>query len=209
MNDNDNFSHKLNRAGERFKFQLKILVGLTLFLWAVLLINYFLLGDFLLQWGVRPREVDGLWGILFMPFLHANAAHAMANTVPFLTLGWLVMARRTADFFAVTAVTMLIGGLGVWLVGPADTVHVGASGLVFGYFGFLLLRGYFERSFTAVLISFLVIFFYGGMMWGVLPQQDTTVSWQGHLFGFIGGAVAARLIASWQKSTDYVGNPPA
>jgi membrane associated rhomboid family serine protease len=199
MNNND-FSTKLNRTGERLKFQAKILIGIALLFWAVLIVNYFLLGNNLLYWGVRPREISGLWGILFMPLLHGSAAHAAANTFPFLTLGWLVMMRRTADFFVVTAVTMFVGGLGVWLLGPSGTVHVGASGLIFGYFGFLMLRGYFERSLTAVLISFLVIFLYGGMLWGVLPQQDAAISWQGHLFGFIGGAYAARIVANGTKS---------
>jgi membrane associated rhomboid family serine protease len=193
--DNNNLNDRINRARERLRFQFKILLGCALLLWAILFVNTFLLGNSLLYFGVRPREIDGLWGILLMPFLHANAAHAAANTVPFLTLGWLVMARRTADFFVVSGIIMLIGGAGVWLLGPGGTVHVGASGLVFGYFGFLLLRGYFERSFTAVFISFLVILFNGGMLWGVLPQQGTTISWQGHLFGFIGGGYAAFVLS--------------
>jgi membrane associated rhomboid family serine protease len=124
----DSFSSKMARAGERFKFQVKFLIVLTAVLWAILIVNYFLLDNLLLHWGVRPLETDGLWGILFMPFLHVNPAHMAANTLPFVTLGWLVMARRTADFFIVSGIAMFIGGVGVWLFGGAGTVHVGPAG---------------------------------------------------------------------------------
>jgi membrane associated rhomboid family serine protease len=92
---------------------------------------------------------------------------------------------------------MLVSGLGVWLFG-ASGVHVGASGLIFGYLGFLLLRGYFERNFPSILLSLIVGFLYGGAIWGVLPTQPG-ISWEGHLFGFIGGVLAARLLARRKK----------
>jgi membrane associated rhomboid family serine protease len=90
---------------------------------------------------------------------------------------------------------VLIGGLGTWLIGPRNSIHLGASGLVFGYFGFLLLIGYFERSFQAIALAIIVVIFYGGMVWGVLPQGGG-ISWQSHLFGFIGGGTAAYLFGS-------------
>jgi membrane associated rhomboid family serine protease len=140
--------------------------------------------------GIRPRTEAGLWGILFAPFLHAGFAHLLANTVPLLVLGWLVLLRGRRVFLSVTAVALLLGGLGVWLFGGPDTVHVGASGLVFGYLGYHFLRGYWERSRSAILIAVVAGVLYGSAMWGILPIRRG-VSWESHLFGFAGGAAAA------------------
>jgi len=146
------------------------------------------------QLGIRPRTSDGLRSILFAPFLHAGFVHLLANTGPLVVLGWLVLLRRVADFFLATAATMLIGGLGVWLLGAPNSIHLGASILIFGYLGYLLLRGIYERSPVAVAIAVVAGLLYGGALWGVLPGQPG-VSWQGHLFGFVGGGIAARLQA--------------
>lgn len=175
------------------KTQAIILGGFIALMWAVEIIDLLFLGGTLDRYGIRPRSITGLRGILFAPFLHGGLAHIAANTVPFLTLGWLIMLRETSDFFVVTAMTMIVSGLGTWLIGPTNSIHIGASGLVFGYLGFLLLRGYFERSVTAILFSIIVGSLYGGLIWGVLPLQYG-ISWQGHLFGFIGGVMAARLV---------------
>src|SRR5688572_16666352 len=145
---------------------LLVLVGIA---WLVELIDLFLLGRSLDWFGIRPRSLSGLWGIFFAPFLHGGLAHLIANTLPFLVLGWLTMVRRTSDFVVVTIVVLVVGGLGVWVFAGANTIHIGASGLIFGYLGYLLLRGYFERSFTAILIAVVVGVLYGGALWGVLP----------------------------------------
>lgn len=174
--------------------QLGILLWLVGLLWVLELLDLFFLGGSLDRFGIRPRDVDGLSGILFAPFLHGGLGHLVANTVPLLTLGWLVAVRRAAGFVAVTATVVLLGGLGVWLVGGRNTVHIGASGLVFGYLGYLLLRGYFERSFGSILISIVVGLFYGGALWGLLPSRPG-ISWEAHLFGFLAGVLAARLLA--------------
>ena len=187
-------SKEAKAIARELKTQVIILGGFIALIWTLEIVDQLLLGGALLSYGIRPRSIIGLRGILFAPFLHAGFAHVAANTIPFLTLGWLIMLRETSDFFVVTAVTMVISGLGTWLIGSANSIHIGASGLIFGYLGFLLLRGYFERSVTAILFSLIVGFIYGGLIWGVLPLQFG-VSWQGHLFGFIGGGVAARLLA--------------
>lgn len=171
-----------------------ILGGFMALIWILEIIDLFFLRGALNAYGIRPRSISGLRGILFAPFLHGGLGHLIANTVPFLILGWFVMLRETSDFFVVTAITMLTSGLGVWLFGSPYTIHIGASGLIFGYFGFLLLRGYFEGSVLSIVFSLIVGLLYGGMIWGVLPLQFG-ISWQGHLFGFIGGALAARLLA--------------
>jgi len=175
------------------KTQVAILASLVGLMWAIEIVDFFL-GGALNSFGIIPRSFIGLRGVLFAPFLHGNFAHLIANTVPFLTLGWFVMLRRTSDFFGVTAIAMVVGGLGTWLIAPANTVHIGASGVIFGYLGFLISRGYFERSFGSMLCSIIIGLAYGGLIWGVLPGQ-LGISWQGHLFGFIGGILAARLVA--------------
>ena len=176
------------------KTQAIVLGGFIALIWTLEIVDLLFLGGALNAYGIRPRSIIGLRGILFAPFLHGGLAHVLANTIPFLTFGWLIMLRETSDFFVVTAVTMLTSGLGVWLIASPGTIHIGASGLIFGYFGFLLLRGYFERSFSAILFSLIVGLLYGSLIWGVLPLQ-VGISWQGHLFGFLGGVLAARLLA--------------
>ncbi len=170
-----------------------LLSGCVALFWIIEIVDVFVFRGALNSYGVRPRNLDGLQGILLMPFLHGSFAHLAANTLPFVTLGWLIMLREVSDFFVVSGVTMLVSGLGVWLTGAPNSVHIGASGLIFGYFGFLLLRGYFERSFTSILLSLIVGFFYGSLIWGVLPSQPG-VSWQAHFFGFVGGVLTAQLL---------------
>ncbi len=159
-------------------------------LWATFGVNA-LLGGALLQFGIVPRTTDGLIGILVAPFLHANLNHLIANTVPFLLFGWLVMLRDRRHFLPVTLYSMLGAGLLAWAIGAPGSVHVGASGAVFGYLGFLLLSGWYARSFASIALSVLVAVVWGGTVAGVLPGTPG-VSWQGHLGGFIGGVLAAR-----------------
>ncbi len=180
--------------------QAVILFACVFVAWSVELVDRLAYGGSLERFGIHPRDLPGLWGILAAPLLHAGWVHLMANTGPFLVLGWLVMLRRINDFVVVTAVAMLIGGLGVWLVGAPNSIHVGASGLIFGYLGYLLARGYFERSPWALVLGVAALVLYGGVLWGVLPGQRG-ISWEGHLFGFIGGVVAARLLVASRPGT--------
>lgn len=184
---------KRSITGE-FKTQIFTLLGLVIVLWAIEIVDWLFFGGALNRFGIRPRTVSGLWGILFAPFLHGNFAHLLANTIPLVSLGWLVMLRETGDWLVVSVIAALCSGLGTWLIGAPGSVHIGASGVIFGYFGFLLLRGYFERSVVAIAFSILVTVLYGGIIWGVLPTQPG-ISWEGHLFGFLGGVLAARLLS--------------
>ena len=183
------------------KTQAAILGGSVAIFWIVEIIDqiFFSKGMGLAVYGILPRNPMGLRGILFGPFLHGNFPHLIANTIPFLTLGWFIMLQETSDFLIVTAITAIVSGLGVWLFG-APGFHIGASGVIFGYLGFLLLRGYFERSFAAIFFSVVVAFFYGSLIAGVLPGQ-VGISWEGHLFGFIGGVMAAKLMARRKKKS--------
>lgn len=175
------------------KAQGAILFGFAALLWVIQIVNAVVFGGNLFLLGVTPRSVAGLFGILLAPFLHANFAHLIANTVPLLVLGWFVMLRRKRDLFTVSALSALVGGLGTWLIAPSHSVHAGASVLVFGYLGYLLVRGVLERRFLPIVGSLIVFVLYGGALSGVLPGA-LGVSWQGHLFGLLGGVLAARLL---------------
>ncbi len=188
---------------QELKTHLVILGGIVALLWFIEIIDYFIFRGGLNNLGIRPHSIQGLRGIFFAPFLHGNFRHLTANTLPFLTLGWFVMLRDVKEFFTVTFITMIVSGLGVWAFGYPYSVHIGASGVIFGYLGFLLLRGFFERSFVSIVLSLLVGWLYGGLIWGVFPTQYG-ISWQGHLFGFIGGVFAAQMLAkSHRKSGEY------
>jgi membrane associated rhomboid family serine protease len=182
------------RVRARLSTQITIMGIAVATAWLVELIDVFFLGQRLNALGIRPRQPDGLWGILFMPLLHGGIGHLLANTVPFIVLGWLVMLRRLSDFTAVTLITIVVTGTGLWLFGAGQAIYIGASSLLFGYFGFLTLRGYFERSLFSIAIAILVLVVYGGMIWGVFPQQPG-ISWEAHLLGFIGGVIGARVLS--------------
>ena len=187
-----------NNLSREVKTQVAILASFVSIFWITELIDIFLLKGRLNQYGIQPHSLIGLRGILFAPFLHGDLPHLISNTIPFLVLGWLVMLQETSDFWIVTILTMIVGGLGVWLFAAPTSIHIGASILIFGYLGFLLLRGYFQRNFVSIFLSVLVAFLYGGLVLGVLPTA-AGISWQGHLFGFLGGILAAKLIANEKR----------
>ena len=163
-------------------------------MWLLELIDILFLNQRLNLFGIRPRDTGYMWGIAFAPFLHGGISHLLANTPPFIALGWLVLARSRKEFLWVTIVVTISSGLGAWLFGASNSVHIGASGVIFGYFGFLLARGFFDRQLVSIALSLIVGAIYGYLLWGVLPNQPN-VSWQGHLFGFLGGVLLARGIA--------------
>jgi membrane associated rhomboid family serine protease len=156
--------------------------------------------------GIRPQETDGLWGIIFAPLLHASWQHLMANTVPALVLGFLVTLAGLSRFVWATAIIWIVGGLGTWMIGNfgspcGETDHIGASGLIFGWLTFLLVFGIFTRSGWQIVIGLLVLFFYGGVLWGAVPVLNVCggVSWQAHLCGGIAGVLAAYLLSSPER----------
>ncbi len=184
---------KLKSIGEELKTHGQLMFGLVGMMWVVEIVNQLFFRDALDQFGIVPRSLPGLIGIVLAPFLHSDFAHLLANTLPFLVLGWWVLLRGLEMFIEVSVIVILVSGLGVWVLAAPNTVTIGASGVVFGYLGFLLLRGFFERSWVAIFFSVLVFMAYGSVIWGVLPLVPG-VSWQGHLFGLIGGGLAARIL---------------
>ena len=179
------------RASGILRTQAKVLGGTVALMWAVFVATT-LSGNMLLSLGVIPRTTIGLRGIIFAPFLHGSLAHLMANTIPFVVLGWLVMLRDARHFLPVTVLAMIGSGLMAWLLGAPRSIHIGASGVIFGYLGFLILSGWFARSFASIALSLLVVFLWGGMVLGVMPGQ-AGISWQAHLGGFLGGVIAASM----------------
>lgn len=156
--------------------------------------------------GITPRSTDGLTGVVTSPFLHGSLAHLVGNTVPFLALGASIAMAGLARIIAVTAIVALIGGLGTWLTSAPGTVTIGASGIVFGYAAYLIARGLFSRRPLQLALGVLVVIVLGGsLLSGLAPQQG--ISWQAHLFGAIGGLVAARTLAVRDRRRS--GPPPA
>jgi len=170
---------------------LRIVAGIVAAFWVVAVVNVAFFGGSLLRFGVRPRTAHGLIGIPVHPFLHVGLAHLFLNSIGFLLLGGLVILRDERDFWIATALGTLVGGLGVWLFGR-PLVHVGASGLIFAYFGYLVATGWYDRRVGAILLSLVVFLIWGSVLVGVLPTQ-AGVSWEVHLFGLVGGIITAWL----------------
>lgn len=151
-----------------------------------------MLNDTLEDQGIDPRSMDGLDGVLWAPLLHDGWPHLVSNTIPVLVLGFFVLANGLRLFAIVTGVVWLVGGLGTWLVAGGG-IHIGASILVFGWMLFLLVRGFYNRSAGQITLAVMLFLLWGGMLWGVLPLAPG-ISWQGHLFGALGGVLAARFV---------------
>lgn len=147
-------------------------------------------GHSLDRYGLRPRTVRGLDGILTMPFLHASAAHLLANTAPFVIIGWMVLVGGPRAFLLATSMIVVGGGIVTWLIGP-DRVIVGASALVFGWLGYLLGRAYFARRLIWIVAALFALFFFSGLFSGLVPTVRSNVAWQAHLSGFAAGVGAA------------------
>lgn len=175
--------------------QLALLLGYVVLLWGIEGVNT-LLDHRLNQWGLLPRTPIGLVGILLGPFLHGSFAHLLLNTGPLVVLGALVACQGPRLLLAVSLWIILLGGAALWLLGRA-AYHIGASSLIFGYFGYLVARGWYARSITALLVALLTLGLYGGMVWGLMPTRSS-ISWEGHLCGLLAGVLAARVTAPRQ-----------
>ena len=169
-----------------------LLVVAVLMIWLIEIVDSEALGDRLQRNGIRPRDRDGLDGIVWTPFLHSDFGHVASNSVPLLALGGLVAARGMRYWGRVTVVSVVGGGALTWAL-AGDGNHIGASGVVFGYLGAILGAAVFERRPKALAPALLVLGFYSGMIAGLVPQEF--ISWEGHLFGMIAGIAASRWLS--------------
>jgi membrane associated rhomboid family serine protease len=161
-------------------------------LWIIEIVNQ--AGDFdLQQYGLRPRDLDGLVGVVTAPFLHAGYGHLLANTAPFILIGWFVLVSGVRQFLLASAIIIVVGDLATWLIAPSGIV-VGASGLILGWLGYLLGRAYFSRRIVWIIAAVGVVFFFGTLLGGLLPSVNSEISWQGHLAGFLAGVLAAWIL---------------
>jgi membrane associated rhomboid family serine protease len=202
------------KARERYQSQLdgvQALAVLVAIMWAVELINaldsYRLDSD-----GIRPRSVSHLYGIAFAPFLHASFSHLLGNTIPFVILGVAIAVSGVRQLLLVSAIVALVSGLGTWLIAPGGSDTVGASGVVFGYATYLITRGLFDRRIAEIAVGVIVALLFGGaLVSDLVPHAG--ISWQAHLFGGIGGVIAAAVLAppkrAQQGAPSSASLPPA
>jgi membrane associated rhomboid family serine protease len=190
------------RRGADRQAGIELLIAMVAVMWLVQLVNSFD-HDALDRDGIWPHNVGRLWGILTAPFLHVSWAHLIGNTIPFVFIGLIIAMEGFRRLAAVTAIVVILGGLGTWLLSSAGTPVVGASGVVFGYATYLLARGFFSRNVLELLIGAVVVAVFGtALLSSLVPHGN--VSWQGHLSGGIAG-----LIAAWALSADRRRGPAA
>jgi membrane associated rhomboid family serine protease len=179
-------------SAQGFKQSVRYLVIFVCLLWLIEIVNIASAG-WLRQFGIYPRELDGLIGVFSTPFLHGGLRHLISNTIPLILLGLILATHGFKTFVQSTLIVVVLGGLLVWLFGRPSN-HIGASGLVFGWWGFLIGLGYFKRDWKALLTALIVLFLYGGMFFGLLVV-DARISFEAHIFGAISGIIAAAMIA--------------
>lgn len=187
-------SKNYTRTG-RLKTAASLTVGFLAVEWIIHIINFLFFGSELGQYGIHPLDFNGIWGIFTAPLLHANFEHLIGNSLPGAVFCFLIGLSGRKAWWEVTIIVVLIAGVGTWLLGGPGTSHIGASGVVYGWLAYLIVRGIFNRSLSQFLVGLGLGFAYSGLIWGVLPIYEG-VSWQGHLFGAIGGILAGMTITS-------------
>jgi membrane associated rhomboid family serine protease len=171
---------------------LIIMVSIAAVVWVIQIVNA--ANSYTLdRFGLRPRRIDGLWGVVTEPFLHANYGHLFSNTIPLIGIGWVLMLSGLRTWLTVSALVLVLGGLATWLVAPSGLI-VGASGLVFGWLGYLIARAYFSRQLRWIFVAGVVLLFFGTLLNGLLPSFNSHVSWQAHVCGFVAGIAAGAVL---------------
>jgi len=184
--------------------QATVIRNWVMVVWVLNLINLGCLGGALNRLiCIRPRQLFGLTGIGLSILIHSDADHLISNTLPFIMLGWLVMLRGIPEFYAISLIILLVNGVGVWLLGrPAR--HLGASGLNFGYLGYLITQDNLGLSFLAIGFAFIITLLEGVYFWIALPGFGISqISWEGHSFGFLGGVITGTYPALWWTLADW------
>ena len=183
---------------------LKIAIWSVTIIWVVYILNILVFVVDFRALGIRPRNVSGLIGIIFSPFLHGSWGHLISNSIPLFILTFLIAQFYNKLFVPVTIFSVFVGGFAVWLLAQSNSIHIGASGVIFSYIGFLLFSGIFRRSLKSILIGLVIVFLYGGVLLsGIMPGQEG-ISWQGHLFGAIAGIIAAYIYRNKGKADENI-----
>jgi membrane associated rhomboid family serine protease len=189
----------LTEHASRAVFGVALVILMLSVMWALTITDYLTSDDDpstvtpLEHWGIRAHHVADLPHIFTAPFLHAGLPHLMANSLPFLVLGIMASVRSIGKFVVMNLVVIVVSGLGIWFFGPANEITLGSSVLIFGYFGFLVGRGVFERHIVDAVMAVAGVVLYGTIIVGILPSNPY-ISWQGHLFGLLGGLASAFLM---------------
>lgn len=185
-------SYAATRARPGLGSALLVMLLLVAAMWVLEVVDQ-TTGNALDPYGIEPRDVDSLDNVFWAPWLHGSYAHLASNAVPFIILGALVAMDGWRRWLLTTLVVAVVSGAVVWLVSPVGSITLGASGIVFGWLTYVMLRGFFTRSPGQIATGVVVFLFYGGLLLGVLPS-DPGISWQGHLGGAVGGVLAARAL---------------
>jgi membrane associated rhomboid family serine protease len=196
-----------DRKGQSQRDGIELLIGIVAVMWLVEVINT-LDSNNLDTDGIYARNVSHLWGIFTAPFVHVSFAHLISNTIPFLFMGVIIALTGAGRLALVTGIVIVVGGLGTWLIAPANVSTVGASGVVFGYAAYLLARGVFDRNMFELLTGAVVAAVWGGaLLSSLVPHYG--ISWQGHLSGAIAGVLAAWLLSDSRRSATAQGSGSA
>jgi len=197
-------SNDIQHFTETSKQYIPTLLKLLGALWVFNYINW-KTGSKLNRWGIWPRHARGLIGILLAPILHNNFNHLLFNSVPLLFLGLFAISLNEPLFYYATGIIIVLAGLGVWLVGRPG-IHIGASALIAGYFGYVLGAAYERPTFTTFFCAGVALYYFGGILFSLFPTEKTT-SWEGHLCGFLSGLVALFICTryeGWLLSLPFV-----
>jgi len=186
-----------DRLGRGLSSGLGLIAIALVVMWAIEIVDTYALDNRLQRGGIHPRETDGIDGIAWAPFLHSGFEHLISNTVPLAVLGGLVSLRGLRYWAWVSVASIVLGGGLTWAFGGSGN-HIGASGLVYGYFGALVGAAFIERNVRAMAAAFIPFFFYNTMLVGIVPQPQ--ISWEGHLFGLVAGVLAAIVLRAPRKT---------
>ncbi|WP_367605611.1 rhomboid family intramembrane serine protease [Legionella sp. W05-934-2] len=184
------FQDSLAQIAIQTQSHLSQLVFVTSILWISFLLNQ-VLGNWLFRFGIFPRHIRGLPGVFFAPFIHADFNHLFFNTIPFIVLANFIMIQGVSLFYNISIFIIIVSGLITWVIGKRG-IHIGASGLITGYWAYLLADGFQNPSLTTVIVALIVVYYFAGIFFGLFPSKKG-VSWEGHLSGAIAGVLVVVL----------------
>jgi len=194
------FSAQLDTFIEFSKHHIPWLITLLGGLWAINLGNWVLGSPFNIL-GIFPRHFPSLLGIFFAPILHANFTHLLFNSGPLFFLALFVLTQNPGIFYKITGIIIVLSGFLVWLMGRKGN-HIGASGLIAGYFGYLLIQAYSDFSVVTLFCAVVAVYYFGGILFSLFPTAEKT-SWEGHLFGFLTGVFCPTILRIFYKLKDF------